>query len=64
MRAQSILVSRMMFHITVLTPGPQERKEGTLAQLFQWLLLNVLRLRFSDSGFLRVKVLAQTKSWL
>lgn len=62
MKATSILVSRMMFHITVLRLRPQEREEGTLAHLFQWLFLNMLRVRFSNSGFLRVRNLAQTKT--
>lgn len=62
MKAKNILVSRMMFHITVLSPRPQERKEGTLAHLFQWLFLNMPRVRFSNLGFL--KILAQGKSQL
>lgn len=62
MKAKNTLVSGMMFHITVLHLRPRERKEGTVAHLFQWLFLNMLRVRFSNSGF-QIQVSLELEIW-
>ena len=50
MKAKSVLVSRRMFHTTVLSQTPGDG-EGTVAQLFRWLFFSMLRDRFSNSAF-------------
>lgn len=43
---------------------PKRGKRETLVHLFQWLFLNLLRVKISNSGFLRVKILAKVESQL